>query len=94
MFYWTQLIRGRMENQVIMDIMQFLEWALYGNPVRQWLLAGLTVLGVFTILMLARRILFKRMASLAGKTGTGVDDVAADLLNRTHLGFRAMLITL
>lgn len=46
--------------------------------------ALVTAAGLMGLLMLARRILARHVRRLAGRTVTGLDDGAADLIDRTH----------
>jgi small-conductance mechanosensitive channel len=64
---------------------------LLGNPLPAWLVAG----GVFIVmggsLLVARRVLLKRLQDVAKRTTTEVDDFAVDLLRRLRLYFILMI---
>lgn len=64
-----------------------LDWNLGGAVLRTWLIAGAVTLGSLILLYLFKRLVVNRLQHLAKRTNTEVDDVLADLLNRTHFWF-------
>lgn len=64
-----------------------LDATFLGNTLRTWLFAATVFVVVGALLLYAKRVLVKRLAALAARTATDVDDVAVDLLRRTRLYF-------
>ena len=64
-----------------------LDASLLGNSLRTWLVAATTFVFVGGLLLFAKRVLVRRLAILAQRTATDVDDVAVDLLKRTRIYF-------
>ena len=58
-----------------------------GNPSTEWLAALGIFIGVATVLFLARRLLVGRLATIAQRTNTDLDDLAVDLIRRTRFYF-------
>ena len=69
------------------EALGFLNATYLGNSLQIWLVALLTGLAVLAVLGLLRRILVRRLSSLAARTGTGVDDLAVDLVGMTRFFF-------
>lgn len=67
--------------------MILLDWTYGGVTLQTWLIALATMLGTLMALYLFKTIVVSRLHTLAKKTDTEIDDVIADLLNRTHLWF-------
>lgn len=63
---------------------EFLTRPFLGNPVQNWLEAAAGLVGTFVILSIAQRIVAARLAKLAERTTTDVDDLLVDLLRRTR----------
>jgi len=68
-----------------------LDATILGNTLRAWLFAAAVFVVVGVVLLSAKRVLIKRLASLAARTPTDVDDVGVDLLRRTRLYFVLIL---
>jgi small-conductance mechanosensitive channel len=66
---------------------QFLETEFHGNTYATWLTALVVFAGVFAALILVRWIALRRLADLARRTATDVDDIVVDLLGRTKAFF-------
>ncbi len=66
------------------DILNGLDWTLFQNTVRDWLLAGLVTLGVWAAFWLAKRVLMRRLHRFARRTSIRWDDLVADLAERTY----------
>lgn len=64
--------------------MEFLDHSYFGNPVRQWLIAVGIVVATLVVLKVLRGLLLWRLAKLAEKTATLVDDFLVDVLRRTR----------
>ncbi len=61
------------------------------NPLKAWLIAfGVALLG-FLALSILKKILGRKIAALAQRTATGVDDFVAELLHRTRYFFLLMI---
>jgi len=54
-----------------------------GNTLHRWLIAGVVLLAGTLVLLLARRLVVLRMARIAERTATDLDDLAVDLVRRT-----------
>lgn len=67
--------------------MEPIEALFLGNNARAWLVAGTIFAVVAGALLAVRRVVVQRLAKLAERTATEVDDVAVDLLRRTRLYF-------
>ena len=65
----------------------FLDRVWYANTLRQWLIALAVLGGLFVALSLLRRGLVRRLAVLASRSSTRVDDVGVDLMRRTRTYF-------
>lgn len=74
-----------------MPVAQLPELQFYGNPVRAWLAALIVLVAVLGVLVVARLVLIRRLAKLAGRTETRLDDLALDLLQRTSALFLVAL---
>jgi len=59
----------------------------YGNSVRQWLIAIATMGAVYVVVAFARRLAMRRLAVLAVRSETRVDDLGVDLIARTRQYF-------
>ena len=64
-----------------------LDTIFLGNGIQAWVLAGSIFVVTAGALLFARRVVARRLAVLAERTATGVDDLAVDLLKRTRLYF-------
>ena len=73
-----------------MDL-HLLDRVIYGATVTQWLLAVATFGGVYLLLAVVRRLLERRLGSLAARTSTNVDDVAVEIVRRTRPFFLAVI---
>jgi small-conductance mechanosensitive channel len=71
----------------------FLDRTLYGATILQWLIAAATLGGVYVTLSLARRVLARRLAALALRTTTKVDDFVVEVVRRTR-GFFLFILAL
>ncbi|MBV6521651.1 MAG: hypothetical protein MNPFHGCM_01795 [Gemmatimonadaceae bacterium] len=71
--------------------MSALDANFFGNAIRTWFVAGAVFAVVGGILLLGKRLLTNRLAAVAARTATEIDDVAVDLLRRTRLYFIAVI---
>jgi small-conductance mechanosensitive channel len=69
----------------------FLNYSILDNPLRQWLLATITVLLGYVLLRLVKRVAEKRLGKIAPKTETRWDDIAVNTINKTRSIF--LLVT-
>ena len=58
-----------------------------GNPLDAWLTAGVIAGAVGLVLYAVKHLVGRRLATLAVRTETELDDVASDLLKRTRFYF-------
>jgi len=70
--------------------MNIFDRILWGNPLKDWLLALIIALGAFLVLNALKRILSRRIRAWVKKTETDLDDLVVDLINRTWYLFLAM----
>ncbi len=64
--------------------MEFLEYIYLGSSVEQWLIATGISLGVFIVLTIVLRFVASRIAKIAARTTTKLDDLLVDLLRSTR----------
>jgi len=67
--------------------MGLLDQVFYGNSLRTWMWAGIVFLSLLTILRLLRTVASRKLAVIAARTRTTMDDRLAGLLNRTRFFF-------
>jgi len=67
--------------------MGFLDQEFYGNSLKTWMWAGIVTLSLITLLRVARDLVANRLAKLASRTGTTVDDHLAAMVKKTRLFF-------
>lgn len=60
---------------------------LLGNPPSAWLTAAIVAAAVWLLLFVVKSIVGRRLAALAARTATEVDDLASALLERTRAYF-------
>jgi hypothetical protein len=63
---------------------ELLDRLVYGNSVRQWLIAAVTLGAVYVLLSLTRRVLVRRIGAIAARSATQIDDLGVDILRRTR----------
>jgi small-conductance mechanosensitive channel len=71
----------------VSDALDYLNATYLGNSLKTWLIAVFVGVGTLAVLGLARRILERRLSSLAARTGTDIDDLAVDLVRITRFFF-------
>jgi hypothetical protein len=71
--------------------LDFLNQTFFNTPLRQWLIAITTVLLVFVLLRLVKRIAANRLAAIAEKTETHWDDAIVSAIKQTRTVF--LLVT-
>lgn len=64
-----------------------LDRLLLGNPLADWLSAGAMSVAVGLLLYVMKHVLGRKLAAIATRTSTQVDDAAAALLSRTRFYF-------
>lgn len=67
--------------------MEFLDRIIWQNTVYEWLVALAVLTGGILILELVKKILVRRIRSLANRTATDLDDAVADLFKTTKFFF-------
>lgn len=67
--------------------MTFLDGTYYYNTLHTWLLALLVTACVLALLAIGKRVIVSRLLAFAQKTRTNLDDLAVDLISRTHFYF-------
>ncbi len=70
-----------------MTISEFLDKTFLGNPLATWGVAFAVAFATLLLLMLLRRLVLKRFATLAEATKTNLDDVLISVLETTRLVF-------
>lgn len=75
-----------------MTLPAFFDRTFYHNPLSTWLAALAIFAGVVAVLILARRVTLRRLATLASRTETWADDLMVVLLRRTRLAFLVWLL--
>ncbi len=71
--------------------MDFLNNEYLGNTAQDWLIAVGLALIVFVFVRAAIGIVLKRLSAIASKTETDIDDLVAELLDKTRFLFVALL---
>ncbi len=71
--------------------MDFLNNEYLGNTAQDWLIAVGLALIVFVLVRAAIGIVLKRLSAIASKTETDIDDLVAELLDKTKFLFVALL---
>lgn len=74
-----------------MEFLQIVDGRFLGNTVRAWIAAGAVLVLTVVVLQAARSILIRRLAKLAQRTKTDVDDFVVDLIRRTRFYFIVVL---
>lgn len=69
----------------------FLDGEFLGNPTSRWIYAAGVALGLIVVLRVVARVGVGRFRKLAKRTANTVDDLAADLLEKTKLLFILLL---
>jgi small-conductance mechanosensitive channel len=67
--------------------MSFLEQSYFGNSLEAWLIALAAAAGVFLILKVFQTVVLRRLASLAAKTATELDDLVVQIVRKTRYFF-------
>jgi small-conductance mechanosensitive channel len=67
-----------------MHAAQFFDRVLYNNSMRSWAIALAVALGSFFALLLVRWLLIGRLAAIAKRTTTEIDDVLVEIVARTR----------
>ena len=69
----------------------YLDWSLYANPVRSWLLALLAACVAFGGLKLVIALIIRSLARFSGRTRTHMDDALAEVFRSTRGWFVVVL---
>ncbi|MCC6929922.1 MAG: mechanosensitive ion channel family protein [Gemmatimonadaceae bacterium] len=69
------------------QLLDRLDRQFLGNPLDAWLTAATIALAAWLFLYLLKVVVGRRLAALAARTATELDDVASDLLGRTRAYF-------
>ncbi len=77
-----------------MDVSQWLEYTLYGNPVAAWLIALAITVGVFLVLWFIKTVVIRRLAKLAEHTKNKIDDFVVNLLRNRTKGLFLFIVSL
>ena len=70
-----------------MEYLEYLDYQLVGNSVRNWLFAAGVIVAVFTTLRLSQAVILGRLARMAEKTATSWDDIVVAALRKTKVLF-------
>lgn len=73
------------------SLRQFLDEEFAGNPLRSWLYALTAFVAAVVVLSIVKRVASARLAKLAERTETDIDDLLVDLLRRTGKFFLVAL---
>jgi small-conductance mechanosensitive channel len=65
----------------------FWNTAFWGNTITDWVIAGAIIVAVLVVLRIVAAVIANRLKRLASVTQTDIDDLAADILDRTKLLF-------
>lgn len=65
----------------------FLDRVVLGNPLARWLTAAAVALGVMVVLWIVGRLAVRRLGRFTVRTETELDDLAAELLEKTKFLF-------
>lgn len=57
---------------------------IFGNPVRDWIVAAGFAAGALLVLLLIRRLIVQRLGAVAVRTETAVDDFIVEIVRRTR----------
>jgi small-conductance mechanosensitive channel len=57
---------------------------IFGNPVRDWVVAAAFAAGALLVLLLIRRLIVQRLGAVAARTETVVDDFIVEIVRRTR----------
>ncbi len=74
-----------------MPLLLLRDLELSGTPLRIWSIAAIVFVATFGALAIIRALAARRLAPLAGRTATRLDDIALDLLQRTRYSFLLLL---
>lgn len=66
------------------SLREILASRFYGNPVSLWLIAAAVFVGSFALVLVVRHVVTSRLAKLAERTQTMVDDLVVDVVRRTR----------
>ncbi len=69
----------------------FLNSQFLGNTAQDWIIAAALVVIVFVLVRTGIGIVLKRLSTIASKTETDIDDLVAELLDKTKFLFVALL---
>ena len=67
-----------------LSLREVLAERIYGNPVSLWLIAAAVFVASFAVLLVVRHVVTGRLARLAARTQTAVDDLLVDIFRRTR----------
>ena len=65
-------------------MLRYLDWTLYANPLRGWLLALLVAAAAFAALRLLAAILLRSLKRISARTTTGLDDILTEVVRGTR----------
>lgn len=68
-----------------------LTWVFYNNSVQTWLISAAIAAAAYLLLWLLRRVVLVRLHELAQRTSTQLDNLVADVLNKTGWWFTCYL---
>ncbi|MBK6486862.1 MAG: mechanosensitive ion channel family protein [Gemmatimonadetes bacterium] len=71
----------------MLQMLASLDRQFLGTPFADWITAAAIALAVVLVLLMLKYVVGRRLASLASRTTSRVDDVVAELLHRTRLYF-------
>jgi small-conductance mechanosensitive channel len=79
---------GVLPTSTLADV---LERTWLGNPLTEWLRAAIVLVAAFLFLGIAKRLVVARLAVVAQRTSTEVDDLVVELVRRTRHWFLFLL---
>lgn len=71
----------------MLQFVNSLERLILGNPISDWLAAAGVALGVAVALLIIKYFVGRRLATIAARTSSQLDDLVVDLIERTRLYF-------
>ncbi len=72
-------------------LQEFLQREWFGNPATSWLRAAIVLLSTFLVLGIVKRLVVARLAVVAQRTSTDIDDLVVDLIKRTKRWFLCLV---
>lgn len=74
-----------------MNILNWLDYQVFGNPLREWSISVAILVGALTLLLLARRVFRRRLQKLADESGSSFFNIARHVVGQSK-GWFLLLI--